>query len=106
MLTYLAMRELMQQPPLLHILDVHDHVPVSATTSRDHYVLVERDENEDGKGKEVDDGANGTHALGQVLCAGTIDLGQVAALEAGADEDGTQPADHGIAGGEGEATEA
>ena len=105
-MAYLAMRELMQQPPLLHILDVHDHVPISATTSRDHYVLVEGDENEDGKSKKVDDGADSAHALGQVLGAGTVGLGQVATLEAGADEDGAQPADHGVAGGEGEAAKA
>ncbi|KAH8718569.1 hypothetical protein HC256_003201 [Beauveria bassiana] len=80
------------------------------------HVKVDKVDDEDGDGgqagdpplvppanvEEVDGGADGAHALGQLGPAG---LGEVAAAEAGADKRGPEPADHGVAerkGGKGE----
>lgn len=97
------MRKLVQQSALVHMLDIEDNVSISATTSDGDDVLVEGKGDEDHDDDQVDDGADGAHALGQLLLV--VDLGHVAAPEAGADEGRAQPADHGVAGGKGQAAE-
>lgn len=97
------MWELVQQSPLLNEFDVHNHIPVSTTTSSDDNILIEREGCKDDDDQKIDDGADSTHALGQVVAV--VDLGQVAALKTGLDEGRTEPSDGGIGGSEGEAAE-
>lgn len=89
----------MQEATLLDMLDVEDDVPVASSAGSGDDVLVEGEGDEDDDDEQVDGGADGAHALGQL---GAVVLGEVAALEAGADEDGAKPADHGVGQGEGE----
>lgn len=103
LVTDLTMRKLVQQSSLLHILDIHDHISISATTSGHHNVLVKGKRDEDHDDDQVDDGADGSHALRQLLLV--VHLGHVAAPEAGANKGRAQPADHGVAGSKGEAAE-
>lgn len=98
-MTNLVVREAVQEAALVHMLDVQDNIAISSSAGGSNNVLVEwkRDEYDDSN--EVDGGAYGTHALGD---EGPRGLAHVAAAEAGSDEVGAEPADHGEARGEGD----
>lgn len=89
----------MQKASLLDVFDVEDDIPVTSTAGSRDDVFVEGEGDEDDDDEEVDGGADGAHALGEL---GAVMLGEVAALEAGADEDGAKPADHGVGEREGQ----
>lgn len=89
----------MQEAALVDLLELDDHITVSTTAGGGDDVLVEGKRDEDDDGDEVDGGADGTHALWDL---GLVRLAHVAAAKAGAHEGGPQPADHGVAEGEGE----
>lgn len=93
----------MQQSPFLDKLDVHDNIPVSTTTSSDNDILIERERYEYDDDQEVDDGADGAHALGQVVAV--VNLGQVTALQTCLDEGQSEPSDGGIGGSKGQSAE-
>lgn len=99
---HLAVGELVQEAALVDVLGVQDNVPVPAAAGGGNDVLVEGERGEDDDGEQVDDGADGAGALGDLPPVG---LGHVNALEPGLDEGRPQPADHGIGGGVGHAAE-
>ncbi|KAF1737541.1 hypothetical protein CRV24_003161 [Beauveria bassiana] len=91
-----------REAALVDVLGLEDNIAVAAAARGRDNVLVKGKRYEDDDGEEVDGGADGAHALGQLGPAG---LGEVAAAEAGADKRGPEPADHGVAerkGGKGE----
>jgi hypothetical protein len=87
---------------MLDVLDMQDDVAVAAAAGGGDDVLVEGKRDKDDEDEQVDGGADGAHALGDL---DLVRLGHVAALEAGLHEGGAEPADHGVAEGEGEARE-
>lgn len=90
----------MQQPALLIRipLHLHHHIAVPASARRRDNVLVEGKRDKDNHGDEVDGGAHGAHALGQLRAVG---LAEVAPAEACLNKRRAEPADHGVAEGEG-----
>lgn len=92
----------MQEAALVDVLGVQDNVPVPAAAGGSNDVLVEGERCEDDDGEQVDDGAYGAGALGDLPPVG---LGHVDALEPGLDESRPQPADHGVRGGIGHAAQ-
>lgn len=97
-LPYLVMGELVQEPALVHMLNVQDNISVAATARRRHNILIKWEGNEDDDGQEVHAGADGAHALGQ---GRPRRLAHVGAAEARPDKGRAEPADHGVAEGEG-----
>lgn len=87
------MREAMQEASLLNMFDMQDDVAVASTAGRGDNVLVKGKRDEDNNDKEVDGGADSTHAFGNERL---VSFGEVLALEAGLDEGGAQPADHAV----------
>ena len=96
---YFAMGEPVEEAPLVDVLNMEDDVAVPAAAGSSHNVLVEGERDEDDDGEEVDGSTDCAHALGQQRSGG---LAHVAAAEAGGDKAWAQPADHGVAQGEGE----
>lgn len=90
----------MEETPLVDVLGLEHDVAVAAAARRGDNVLVEGKGDKDNDGEQVDGGAHGAHALGQLGLAG---LAQVPAPEAGLDKGRAEPADHGVAEGEGDA---
>lgn len=80
----------MQEPALLHMLDMEHNIPVAAPARGRHNVLVKRKGDKHDDDQEVDDGADGAHALGYLPA---VVLAHVDALETGLDEGRAQPAD-------------
>jgi len=101
-ITHLAMRKPVQEAALLHMLNVQDDIAVPTAASGGHDVLVEGERREDDDDQEVDDGAYGAHALGDLLL---VQLAHVDALDARLDEGGAQPPDHGVRRREGHAAQ-
>ncbi|QSZ32663.1 hypothetical protein DSL72_002242 [Monilinia vaccinii-corymbosi] len=87
------MRELVQEPPMLHLGHFAHDIPIPTAARRGHDILVEGKRDEDDDDEQVDDGADGAHRLGDLLA---IALREVLPLEAGAHECRAQPADHGV----------
>ncbi|TFB03297.1 hypothetical protein CCMA1212_004231 [Trichoderma ghanense] len=89
--------------PLIRIpLHLNHHIAIPASARRRHDILVERKRDKHNHGDEIDGGAHGAHALGQLRA---VDFAEVAPAEAGLDKGRAEPADHGVAereGGEGE----
>lgn len=89
----------MQEATLFLLVQFHHHVPISSTTCRSNDVLVEGKRDKDDDGQEIDGGAHGAHALWDL---DLVRLAHVATAKAGLHERGAEPADHGVAEGEGE----
>lgn len=89
----------MQEATLVDMLNMQDDITVAPPASGGNNVLVEGEGDEDDDGDKVDGGADGAHALRD---EGPRRLAHVAAAEAGGNELGAEPADHGVGDGEGE----
>lgn len=89
----------MQEAPLVDLLQLDDDIPISTTTRRGHDVLVERKRDKDDDDEEINGCAHCAHAFGNLAL---MRLAHVATPEAGLHERGAEPADHGVAEGEGE----
>jgi hypothetical protein len=96
------MREAVQEAPLLHMLDLVHNVLVPASARRRDHVLVKGKRHKHDNGKEIDGGAHGAHALGDLAA---VVLAQVDALEAGLHEGRPEPADERKRRAEGQAAE-
>lgn len=84
------MREPVQEPALLHMLNLQHHVPVPASACGRDYVLVKGEGHKHDHGEQIDRGAHGAHALGDLSA---VVLAQVDALETSLDECRAEPAD-------------
>ena len=96
------MWETVEEAPLVDVLDMEDDVAIPAAAGGSDNILVEGEGDEDDDSDEVDGSADGAHALGE---QGPRGFAHVAAAEAGGDEARAQPADHGVAEGEGQERE-
>lgn len=66
--SHLVVRKPMQETaPLIRIpLHLNHHIAIPASARRRNDILVERKRDEDNDGDEIDGGAHGAHALGQL----------------------------------------
>lgn len=96
------MREPMQEPTLVDVMHFKHDVPISASARGRDNILVKGKGDKYDDDDEVDGGAHGAHALGDL---GPVRLAQVLALEAVLDKRGAQPADHRVAEAKGDAAQ-
>ena len=89
----------MEEAALVDALSLQNDVAVSAAAGGSNDILVEGKRDEYNDSEEVDGGADSAHALGK---EGPGGFAHVAAAEPSRNESRAQPADHGVAEGEGE----
>ena len=92
----------MQESSRLNNLHLDDHISVPTSRCSSHDILIERKRNEHDDQKQVDNSADSTHSLGNLLL---IQFTHILALQPSLHEGGTQPSDHGIGGRERDAAE-
>ena len=92
----------MQQPPLLHMLNLQHHITIAAPARGRHNILVKRKRDKHNHHQQIHNSAHAAHALGDLLA---VVLAHVDALEPCAHKRRSQPADQREAGGERQAAE-
>lgn len=101
---YLVVRKTVQQTTLINVVKLDDDITIASTTGSGDNILVERKRDKHHDGEEVYGGADGAHALGDLVAV--VDLAHVAAAKASLHKGRSEPADHGEAEGKGEHREA
>lgn len=61
------MRKLVQEPALVHMLDLLDHISIATTAGGSDDIFVEGEGDESRDDEQIDDGAEGTSTFGYLL---------------------------------------
>lgn len=89
----------MQEAALVYLLNLDHNISVPTATRRRDNILVEGERYEDDDSQEIDGGADGAHAFGDL---DLVKLAQITAAEPSLHEGWSQPANHGKAEAKGE----